>query len=309
MDFTLILPPIDEVTCAPVQVAGAYTLDRATDDQVGKLQAYLDASAPRRLGAPLRDYFESTYERTGEHQGVPVFVRRGLGREAWRYFVLAHGADAPALHDMQLAANVADVELRFGVTLYDDGMVSADEAVLFHMVSPVDLPAGGSTLSLSDIDRLNGLIELVQQVSANYPSIRRSLDLFHRATRLDKSEGLAVLGLFTAIESLITHKQRSSESGDSLRHQVSKKMPLLQNRLDVAFSGAAYFGEMSENTMWAKLYDYRSCVAHGSEPNFEKELAALRRPACVYDFLRAAAKATLRQALREPQLLMDLKEC
>jgi hypothetical protein len=36
------------------------------------------------------------------------------------------------------------------------------------------------------------------------------------------------------------------------------------------------FGEVSAETIWGKMYDYRSSLAHGNEPDFNKNLKILK---------------------------------
>ncbi len=58
------------------------------------------------------------------------------------------------------------------------------------------------------------------------------------------------------------------------------------------------------------MYHYRSLLAHGGVPNFqERELRILRNHDNALKLLKDTVKATIRQALIEPQLLVDLREC
>jgi hypothetical protein len=57
------------------------------------------------------------------------------------------------------------------------------------------------------------------------------------------------------------------------------------------------------------MYGYRSCLAHGGTPDFKRELSGLGDPGRAMDLLKWTVKAVCRQALIEPQLIADLKDC
>jgi hypothetical protein len=57
------------------------------------------------------------------------------------------------------------------------------------------------------------------------------------------------------------------------------------------------------------MYGYRSSLAHGDAPNFDGELRTLGSHDNALNLMRQTVKAVIRQALIEPQLLADLREC
>jgi hypothetical protein len=71
----------------------------------------------------------------------------------------------------------------------------------------------------------------------------------------------------------------------------------------------APFGKCNPDVVWSKMYAYRSCLAHGSLPDFNGELKTLVNPRLASDLLKSAVKAVVRQCLIEPRLLADLRDC
>ena len=57
------------------------------------------------------------------------------------------------------------------------------------------------------------------------------------------------------------------------------------------------------------MYDCRSAVAHGGIPDFAKELSVLKSYDDSLRLVKETTKALITQALREPRLLVDLREC
>jgi hypothetical protein len=57
------------------------------------------------------------------------------------------------------------------------------------------------------------------------------------------------------------------------------------------------------------MYDYRSRVAHGGVADFTGKLRILRNHEEALKLVKDTTKAVIRHALKEPQLLIDLREC
>jgi hypothetical protein len=69
------------------------------------------------------------------------------------------------------------------------------------------------------------------------------------------------------------------------------------------------FPESKPETIWATMYAYRSSLAHGVEPDFKSDLQLLRSSNRALVLLKQTVKGVLRQALIEPQLIRDLRNC
>jgi hypothetical protein len=69
------------------------------------------------------------------------------------------------------------------------------------------------------------------------------------------------------------------------------------------------FPTLSHDKVWLKMYAYRSAIAHGSTPNFVRELSALGKSENANLLISEAVRKTIYQAIEEPQLLADLQAC
>jgi len=110
------------------------------------------------------------------------------------------------------------------------------------------------------------------------------------------------------LEALLTHAPVPTDPYDSITRQIKKKLTLLNHLLlyPIDYSD---FGAAALEKIWAKMYDYRSTVAHGGKPNFANEHKLLKSHQCALNLVQETAKAVITQALREPQLILDLREC
>jgi hypothetical protein len=86
------------------------------------------------------------------------------------------------------------------------------------------------------------------------------------------------------------------------------KLALLNNRWPRKINYAP-FGHTAADTIWTKMYDYRSRVAHGGTPEITGKLAVLNSHDTALALIKDTVKAVIRQALSEPQLLLDLRDC
>src|SRR5690606_9213645 len=101
------------------------------------------------------------------------------------------------------------------------------------------------------------------------------------------------------------HKPGNKEIGDSLCHQITTKVPLLSRRFDNPLDYSEF--KSKESTVWNKLYEFRSSIAHGDEPDFSSKLAALKSAQVAERFLHEATRKLLAHALEEPALYDSLK--
>jgi Apea-like HEPN len=124
---------------------------------------------------------------------------------------------------------------------------------------------------------------------------------------LPHSSSLLFLGYFAILESLLAHAPNPTDTIDSITRQVKRKLALLSNRWQPRLDYAV-FGEATPDSIWSQMYAYRSALAHGGEPDFEKKLKLLN-PSSALALLRQAVTAVLRQAIKEPQLIADLRSC
>ncbi len=69
------------------------------------------------------------------------------------------------------------------------------------------------------------------------------------------------------------------------------------------------FGGANPDTVWSKMYTYRSRVAHGGDATFSGELETLRSHEVALQLITEAVKAVIRSVLTEPRLVLDLREC
>ncbi len=109
---------------------------------------------------------------------------------------------------------------------------------------------------------------------------------------------------------LLTHDSRSSDA-PGITWQLCKKIPLLNHRLNPKIDFVSYFQcdhDAKEETIIERLYLKRSIIVHGNQESLEKKLQMISKGDEVA-FLRLLVRKIISYALKEPQLLRDLREC
>jgi hypothetical protein len=282
-------------------VAPGHELRRARPDEVAVIKDTIGF-----LGPNPTFRFKSLWEHQVPSQGAQV-VR--LPESEWRYFVIAFKGNNLLLSQLERAFDLAPLELEVGFTVLAQGGVVWLPGRLFHVleVARHDIPFGVD-VSVGDIDEMRAIHSQLQGRDDSLINVQNLALQLGQLKALPHYSPLRFLGYFAILESLLTHAPKPSDPYDSITRQVRKKLSLLNNRFSRPIDYSRFSGAAAD-TIWARMYEYRSRVAHGDAPDFTKDLAVLRNQETALALIKETVKAVIRQALIEPQLLLALREC
>ncbi|MCK4846232.1 MAG: hypothetical protein KAS88_01070 [Deltaproteobacteria bacterium] len=294
------------VTCdLPVEIIPGHFFQKANDEQIENIQATLDKFSTPNFGRPQLRY---------EHKAIKNDTSDGYrfesidDKENWNYYVIQFFGSNNKLHDIELAANILDIGLRFELCFISGGHTWGPSTTTFYNNFPFEDPEP-QRLIIEDLKELSAIYNDMENIEEKYPSINQALSMLKSLNSLPPHTEFHILGLFTVIESIITHTPKGAETGDSLTRQIKTKIPLLSHRFSNLIDYKPFFTDVNEDKVWTLLYEYRSNLAHGRTPDFNNALASLKSRNNAESFLRCITKALLRHALIEPQLYMDLQKC
>jgi hypothetical protein len=239
-------------------------------------------------------------------------VVKPLSKTDWRYYVVTGLAGHSYLTD---AFDLAPVELEVGFSSFYIDPRQTAPGVAIHATRFIDMIRDNLFNDSFFVDVSGKEIEAIQQICVN---LQRSDDCLINVKRLareigqlkgiPKSSPLHFLGYFAILESVMTHNPELHPY-DSISRQVRKKLILLDHIWSDKIDYSPFSGAKPE-TVWQTMYSYRSLIAHGLEPDFTKKpLSLLKNAETALKLIKETAKAVIRQALAEPQFLLDLKEC
>jgi hypothetical protein len=286
---------------------------RANNEQVEYIRQVLSQfnTNPFFNPSPYENRFRSV---PGDKPGDVKFPYDKLTRENWNYWVIEFEGVNSELQELGWACALApnDIELGFQVTFgewFRGPALGWDGAALstFFNHGLDSLPA--KPITQEDLDLIRRHFDEIRHLASEFPHIRRALQRFDQLRWLPRRSEMVVIGLFSVIESLVSHAPKLTDSADSLSHQLRTKLPLLRKRFACHLEHRSQFGEIEEENLWKKLYAYRSKIVHGEDSQLNGELSCLGRVESVISFLREASKRLLQLALSEPQFITDLKKC
>lgn len=279
-------------------------LRRASSEEIEQIKSALATHATIHWPWVSHHFWEQQWP----HPGGELII---LPEEDWRYHVIA--TELGNISALFAALDLAPVELEPGIRVHwlgkDLPSIGHDPARFFHVLADA---RGNSSffvdISKSEIDQIREIHLSLQRCDDSLIKISPILRQIHDLKSLPHDSPLRFLGYFAIVESLLTHAPKLTDPYDSITRQVKKKLALLDHRWTPKIDYTP-FGETRPDAVWTKLYSYRSAVAHGSEPRFDSELSVLvDREACL-KIVKETTKAVIRQALIEPQLLVDLRAC
>ena len=311
--FAFILSAIKFEVDLPIELVPKHWLDKATSKQIMKIKPLLKTFT---ISNP---FFISPYENdiravNGDKPGTVKYQHTALSAEELRYYVVNFEGTNVELQTIQHACLVLTDEIRFGFHFLESESFGSGfgwhSQSLHTFFSDANLEAGiARSISTDDIRLVSETYSAIKELPNEFEHISRAFKRFNDLWNIPASSELIVIGLFSVIESLLTHAPKLSESADSLMHQIRSKIPLVRKRFVRELDHRLIFGEIKEDNLWSKLYAYRSRIVHGEHATFDGELRILRDRRTVVHFLREATKLLLIASLREPLLMTDLKKC
>jgi len=305
-NFTFIanisrLVDIEVYTFAPGQ-----ELRRAKAEEIVMLRKKIEPffPFPQEL---YRDLWESRLSPNGQtYEALPEID--------WRYFVIAFTGLNTTIENLISAFCLAPLELETIFTIsYDrDAVIGItwDTSRLLQTLKRMPFnPDFFQEVKWGDLEAIRNIYELLLCHDKNMINIKRATQKFVELKAIPQSSDLLFLGYFAILESLLTHAPKPGDPYDSITRQVKNKISLLNERWSARLDYTP-FNKVRPETVWERMYEYRSQLAHGCIPDFsDKELKVLHSAEIALSLVKDAAKAVARQALIEPRLIADLRKC
>jgi hypothetical protein len=305
-NYTFVMN-VAALTDETYELAPGHVLRRATHEEIEEIRRELE-----RLGGVRGPFLIGMLLWEGRLPLLERTIERAPESE-WRYYVLSFRGNNAVVEELEMAANLSPIELEFGFTLISAVpgarglLLNANR--LFHVLESAGMDAGFF------VNPSHANLEEVRHIHSQLQQDDRELDEIKRiARRVTDLKGfphrspLQFLGYFAVLEALLTHNPKPGDPYDSITRQIKKKIALLNNRFESTLDYSP-FGNAAPEKIWAKMYEYRSQLAHGGNPEFTGDLSLLGNHEQAFKLLKETVKAVIRQALSEPRLLLDLREC
>jgi len=232
----------------------------------------------------------------------------------WKYFVIAFQGSNSTVADIEEALLLAPLELRVGFTAIRwngaaKGLMVHHER-LFQKLYAARRWQEQTLLdvTLQDVEEIVKLLAQLKQHDNDLVPVKRITVGLGDLEALPRNSPILFLGYFALLESLLTHKPRPYDTLDSITRQIKKKIALLDKRFQHHLDYGPFAGA-SADKIWGSMYHYRSTLAHGDTQGADGKLPILGNHGNALQLVKQTVKAVARQALTEPQLLDDLRNC
>jgi hypothetical protein len=291
-----------------VELVSGHILRRATHDEIEIIKISLGGNKGGLFSLSFFPW-EVRKEPDGQFTELP--------EAEWEYFVIGFRGSNEDIVTLEQVFCIAPIELKVAfvaaswppdagrglpVRIYHAGR-------LFQMMNfPVGQPPERLVVTPSDAEQIATLFTALKSHDPRLIHMERITAQMLELEELRSDSASKFLGYFGILESLLTHKPDPKDQYDSTTRQVKSKVALLDHRWSPPLDYSAFKGA-KEDTVWSKMYAYRSALAHGDVADFGSELQILGNHGNAMALLRSTVKATSRLALVEPQLMVDLKSC
>jgi len=235
-----------------------------------------------------------------------------LPETEWKYFVIAFRGSNTTLADIEEALVLAPLELTIGFTAVQWG--AARGLMIHHERLFQKLYAARRSLeqtllnvTLQDVEEIVKILAQLKQHDNDLVPIKQITAGLADLEALPLHSPILFLGYFALLESLLTHQPTPNDTIDSITRQIKKKVALLDERFQRRLDYSPFAA--TSDKVWGCMYDYRSGLAHGKPRGADGKLEVLGNHGNALQLVKQTVKAVARQALIEPQLLADLRNC
>lgn len=262
----------------------------------------------------FKNRFKMSY--TKDISGNSFTAELLTSQEDWNYWIIEHDF-VQDLSNLQIALKLCKLDLNplFEIIYLEQGG-SAGTSIGRECLTFIDddgFNCNFKIVTKNDIKEIQVLLNEIDSLISHkddFKYIHKALIDFSHVKELSRRNSFVIIGLYSIVESLITHNPKRGE--DSITHQLKTKLNLLNNKFENKINHLEYFkgpDSTKFETIIEKLYSYRSDIAHGDFADFNKKLKIIADNETSFNFLYTLVKELLKYSLKDPQLIIDLKAC
>jgi hypothetical protein len=292
----------------PFELGPGTVLRRATDEEIELLR-----KSATSVGGREASTFLTSRIVVSEKEGTKTYKARRWPQRAWRFYVVEIGS-FDSEEWLQAAFDLSPVELEVLVVVPLGGLGVMYRPDRFRRALDAPKQPFGQYFQQPTKQDLIVTRSLFAQLTSLNDGAPGSHAVKRLTQQLSSVRGvthptLEVLGYFAILESVLTHAPKPSDPYDSITRQIKAKVALLNNRWQPKLDYSPFAGA-TPDTIWSRMYEYRSRLAHGGDPDFNKgALAVLGGREQALLLVKNTVKSLGRQLLVEPELIDDLRVC
>lgn len=300
----------------PIVLTQNYVFRKAKPEEITRLKESLVSVSSRQSPLGKRDYiyeFDTRFHETEDITSTNI-IKTQREEKDYLYWVIEYQESNFHIHKMEEAILLLSNSFELGFSLDFRGNTSFGSS--HYMESKYrDMERSyfkylPTTVHVNEIKQIPLICDLFDNVREQYKLVDAAIQNYKALKFIDNNSSLIFVGYFSIIESLVTHPPRLHESLDSISHQLTNKITLLAKMFERNIIYSDYFDpKAKDETIWKKLYSYRSNIAHGNKVDFNSDLQILKSKENIQLFLVEVIKNLILLSLKKPEFLSDLKKC
>lgn len=325
MTFTLLANRINTKLELPIVIDEENSIDKATPIEIDLIKDRIDNIVDSNLAIGESNPFEMvSFEEEGKRRKEKPPNRNKIAdKENWHYWVVRHKERRRLKQPYETLYSLIDSELKPIMDFYSDYYESEEgikitgdkgwNAFASNQIYEMGHRRKETYITEQDVEYLQDVLKAYNRIdfeNEEFEFIKRSIHNYRLLMNLKVHESLRVIGKFAIIEAILT--SRNSIKMNSINFQLQNKIPLinnrLKNRIDLRLN-LTLPDTFSDQKIIEKLYEYRSCVAHGDKPNFKDNLQHLQNSVYADDIVDEICRKVLAHSIIEPNLIKDLRKC
>ena len=296
-------------------IAPGLEIRKASVDEARQICERLPKARSRAPDWPTRNPYE-TAARLEVAESYKRLRLDPIPEAEWRYYVVAFEGSNARAEGLAEASILTNSRLELGYTIVSVPGFTEGPATVGNFATISRISEGFEftddpflSVDVATLEDLKGVIAKLSSMTDEQIQLQAAMRQFVQLDEIPRGSPLRFLGYVSILESLITHAPKATDPTDSLTRQVRQKMILVGNRSILKIPYDRFGSNHQHSTLWNKLYEYRSAVAHGATPDFGSGLSILRSAEAALEFISRATVALMRQVLEEPRLIADLRAC
>ena len=298
----------------PYNLDSDLVIRRAAPNEIETLQTLVILANQSPPIIPTRNPYETSVYCQGVIENQTSFSKIELSADQWKYHVIGFTGSNSRVHDFINASMLTCSRLELGPTVLS--MTDINDLTLFFDIALSRLWKEMSnsddpfvTLNKESLDDLLYVYKKLSDLEEDIVGLKNAMRQFAQLDEIPKDSPLRFLGYMSILESMLSHAPKQTDPYDSLTRQIRQKMLLIGRRSCLPIPYEKLDQNTDPRTLWTRLYEYRSKIAHGGTVDFSGKLQCLRNSSAALDFILYTTVAVMRQALEEPELIADLKAC
>lgn len=302
-----ITNPIDVKIILPHSVGEHFLFRKATIEEIQIIKHYIAPSFAN--GMMSQNPYEQIYKFDNETKTVGKLD--DLPKSDWRYFVFELQNDTGLLNGNQvdvlrISSDLTNVELKFDLEIYQPEIVKIKHNSLYKTTNKLRLMMFSHIpLMLRDLEDLEIVYAAVSKYFRNDEFLTKALTSYHILQEIPEILDFINLNYFSILEMLVTTKPKDKQPSISKQLKTKTQKILDLDSVDINFGD--YFTLTSLNNIWNNLYEYRSCLAHGSHADFIKKFKKINSEKIINDFLKELLKKLFRTYLFHYRRALEIK--